>query len=75
MSTSKMRIHMTVPNGMDRTLEKLAERDSSSLSSKAIELIGRALEIEEDSTLLYVAQTRKKGTKKTTYLSHEKIWK
>ncbi len=69
-----MRIHMTVPSGMDRTLQKLAERDNSSLSSKAIELIGRALEIEEDATLLYVAQTREMKTKKTTYLSHEKIW-
>ena len=74
MSTSKMRIHMTVPVGIDRALEKLAERDNSSLSSKAIELIVRALELEEDFALLHVAQTREKGMKKSRYLSHEDIW-
>jgi len=74
MSTTKMRIHMTVPAGMDRTLQKLAARDNSSLSSKVIDLIGRALEIEEDAALLHVAQTREKGAKKGDYLSHEKIW-
>ncbi len=66
---------MTVPSGMDRALQKLAERDSSSLSSKAVELIGRALDIEEDAALTVVANTRQKTAKKSEYLSHEKIWK
>lgn len=74
MPTEKTRINITVPAGLDAIMEKLARRDRVSLSAKALELLRRALEIEEDATLLTIANQREKSASPTTYLSHQEVW-
>ena len=73
MPTIKQRINLTVPRDLGHTLRRLAVRDDRSVSSKALELIEQALEIEEDAVLQRVASERdKKGTK---YLFHKSAWR
>ena len=72
MPTNKHRINLTVSDELDRTIQYLAERDESSASNKAIELIKRALEIEEDEALLTIANQR--DQKNVKFISHKKAW-
>ena len=72
MPTHKHRINLTVPADLDQALHKLAKRDQLSLSSKALDLLRRAIEIEEDEALLLVAEEREK--EKVKYLSHDQAW-
>lgn len=74
MPTHKNRINITVPDDIDRAVQKLAERDHTSLSAKTLELIRRALEIEEDAALLGIASERDRGAKQTEYLAHDQVW-
>ena len=72
MPTNKHRINLTVSAELDRTIQHLAARDESSASNKAIELIKRALEIEEDEALLTIANQR--DQKNVKFISHKKAW-
>ena len=67
MPTIKNRINLTVPRDLSLVLNRLAVRDDRSVSSKTLELIERALELEEDIILQKVAENRdRKGVKFTT---------
>ena len=59
---------------MDKTLGRLAKRDDMPEATKAIELIGFAIEIEEDRYLENIAKERMKGKVKWLPDSN-KIWK
>jgi uncharacterized protein (DUF2344 family) len=72
MPTHKHRINLSVPAVLDRALHRLAVRDEQPVSSKALELLLRAIELEEDEVLLAVAEQREK--KKGKFVSHEKAW-
>lgn len=74
MPTTKTRINLSVPDNLDRVLHRLARRDDISVTTKALDLINRAIELEEDEVLLQIAQGRE-SKKKIKYLSHEKAWK
>ena len=73
MPTHKHRINLSVPKDLDQALHKLAKRDQLSLSSKALELLRRAIEIEEDEVLLAIAEEREKT--KGKFVSHDEAWK
>ena len=73
MPTIKSRINLTVPRDLSLVLNRLAVRDDRSVSSKTIELIERALELEEDIVLQKVAENRdRKGVK---FISHKSAWR
>ena len=73
MPTIKNRINLTVPRDLSLVLSRLAVRDDRSVSSKTLELIERALELEEDIVLQKVAENRdRKGVK---YISHKSAWR
>ena len=73
MIKTKKRINISVSEEVNRELVKLAERDQVPVASKALELIRKAIQIEEDEVLDWLAQQRDiKGAK---YLSHEQAWK
>ncbi|OGL76238.1 hypothetical protein A3E96_03970 [Candidatus Uhrbacteria bacterium RIFCSPHIGHO2_12_FULL_46_13] len=73
MPTIKNRINLTVPRDLNLVLNRLAVRDDRSVSSKALELIERALELEEDIVLQKVAEDRdRKGVK---YILHKSAWR
>jgi hypothetical protein len=73
MATIKPRINLTVPREMSVALARLARRDDASVSSKALELIRRALELEEDIVLQGIADERdRKGIK---FISHARAWR
>lgn len=74
MPTAKTRINLSVPDNLDRVLHRLAKRDDLSVASKALDLINRAVELEEDEVFLQIAKARE-SKKKIKYLSHEKTWK
>jgi len=73
MPTLKHRVNLSVPVELDHALHLLARRDELSVSSKALELLRRAIEIEEDDVLLAITEHRDK--KNVTFVSHEKAWK
>jgi len=73
MPTIKNRINLTVPRDLSLVLNRLAVRDDRSVSSKTLELIERALELEEDIILQKVAENRdRKGVK---FISHKSAWR
>ncbi len=73
MSTINPRIHITTDSATREILEKLAERDDTSLASKAEEYLRIGLELAEDIELTKLALDRMK-TPRTKYLSHDKVW-
>lgn len=73
MPSKKKRINLSVSTELNKAIETLARRDEISATTKALELIERGLQIEEDDVWEAVANSRdKKGAK---YLSHKELWK
>jgi predicted DNA-binding protein len=72
MSTMKKRVNITLSPDMEKTLTRLAKRDRVPEAAKVVELLGVALEIEEDVILDSVASKRLKNLKKP--LSHKEVW-
>lgn len=73
MSTLNPRIHITTDSATRSLLAKLAERDDTSLASKAEEYLRIGLELAEDIELTSLALDRM-NTPRTKYLSHDKVW-
>lgn len=73
MPSSKRRIYLTVSEKIDTQLQRLAERDGSSVATVALAPLSRAIELEEDEWLLDVTKERQKP--KETYLSAKRIWR
>lgn len=74
MPTTKTRINVSVPKEVEIAIQSLAKRDETSLSTKTLELIYQALELEEDAFLLKIAEAREKSAKRSDYLTHEEVW-
>ena len=69
----KSRINLTVPRDVSQALERLARRDDISVSSKTLDLVRQALELEEDVFLQRVAEKRdRQGVK---FVSHKIAWR
>lgn len=73
MPTTKHRINISVSPALSRALSSVAKRDHLPTATKAMRLIELALELEEDVAL--EAITRQRDTTKTTFLSHDEVWK
>lgn len=73
MPTLKKRINLSVANNLYSILETLAKRDSVTTTTKALELLRRAVETEEDSLLNKIAEER--DTKNARFISHNNAWK
>ena len=73
MPTIKSRINLTVPRDLSLALNRLAVSDDRPVSSKTLELIERALELEEDIILQKVAENRDRKVVK--FISHKSAWR
>jgi len=73
MATTKQRINITADKHMELALKRLAKRDRVPIARKAAELINMALELEEDTILAQIAQSRL--TQKVKYIPHKMVWK
>ena len=72
MATSKKRINVTLPDDIEASLEKLADRDQMPVATKASYLIKLAIEIDEDDILNAVVENR--DTKDAKFLKHNQVW-
>jgi predicted DNA-binding protein len=73
MPTAKHRISITPSDALYEALENLSRRQKRALSSVSLELIERALELEEDAHFSRVADERlERGEKR---ISHARAWK
>lgn len=72
MPTTKKRLNLTLSKDMAFYIEKLALRDEMPQAEKAVELIEKALEIEEDAYFAAIADKRAEET--TGWMSHEEFW-
>lgn len=73
MPTQNPRINITLDQKFAGIIAKLAKRDDMSVSSKAKEMILRALELDEDAYFSELAENVEKRT--TKWVSHEDAWK
>jgi hypothetical protein len=72
MPSKKQRINLSVPSEINVAIKTLAKRDEISATTKALELLEKGLQIEEDDIWEALAGSRdKKGAQ---YISHEKAW-
>lgn len=72
MPTTKFRVNISVPADVKRSLQKLAKRDHISVTTKTLNLVYQALEIEEDAVLISIVKEREKT--KGKYIPHSKAW-
>jgi len=73
MPTTKKRTNVTLPSDIDNTLTYLSKRDDVSKSTKVVQLIKIAIQLEEDEVWNSLAEARdKKGAK---FISHKNAWK
>lgn len=72
MSTAKHRIHPSPSTKIDVLLHKLALREGRSVATIALELIHKALEVDEDGSLLAIVQQRE--NRKVRWVSHKDAW-
>ena len=73
MPSTKTRINLTVPESVERDLQRIADRDARSVSTAALDLIRHALAVEEDGALLSVAEERERH--RGVLASHARAWK
>jgi hypothetical protein len=72
MPTLKYRVNLAVPSDLKISLQKLAKRDRTSVATTTLDLVRKALEIEEDLALLTLAKQREKT--KGKFISHKSVW-
>lgn len=72
MPTLKFRVNLSVSPDLKTSLQKLAKRDRTSVATTTLDLVRKALEIEEDVVLLSLAKQREKA--KGKFVSHEAAW-
>ena len=72
MATSKKRINISLPPEVEIAITLLAKRDKVPQSTKAVQLIQEALELEEDKVLEQIVIER--DTPDAKFISHEEMW-
>ncbi|MEK7458944.1 MAG: hypothetical protein AAB663_00905 [Patescibacteria group bacterium] len=68
MPTTKQRINLSVTPAMSVVLQELAERDHTSVTTKTLDLVRIALELEEDAAFVALVDDREKV--KGKFVSH-----
>mgnify|MGYP000052767993 CR=1 FL=1 len=75
MSDTK-RVNVSIPNQLLELIKALAYRDDIPVTTKTLELIKQGLEIEEDTTLIEIMETREsEDTESAQWIEHEDFWK
>ena len=70
---TKKRINISVSAEINRILINLAKRDDIPVAAKTLELIKKAIELEEDR--VFDALANERNTPNARYFSHEEAWK
>lgn len=75
MPTKKRRINITPSDKLYIVLQQLAEQDDVPVSTKALELLSRAIDMDEveDKYFSKLAEMRDKPG--ATFIPHEEFWK
>lgn len=73
MPTAKKRINITVDDEMYQVLESLSHKRQKSISGTSLDLIEKAIELEED--LYFSRKSDERLSKKQKHISHDKAWK
>ena len=73
MPTTKKRINITTDANLEKYVRLASKRDKMSMSSKVVDLLWLALELEEDMYFGKLAELRSKEKGKS--ISHEEAWK
>jgi uncharacterized protein YggE len=72
MATIKPRLNLSLSKDTREALAKLARRDNVPQATKAARLLETALELEEDQ--VWEVMAKKRNTKGTHYIAHDKAW-
>ncbi len=75
MPAQNPRVNVVLERPLYDAVRRLARRDRISVSSKVRDLVGRALETEEDLALAVVAEERERTFKRGRALSHKQVWR
>jgi hypothetical protein len=75
MPTKNPRVNVVLERPLYDTIRRLAKRDRISVSSKVRDLVGRALETEEDIALSAIAEIRERTFNRGRALSHRQVWR
>jgi hypothetical protein len=73
MPTKKRRLNITLPKNLAIFIAKIALRDEMPQATKAVQLLEKALEIEEDEYFSQLADER--DTHNAKFISHDEFWK
>ncbi len=73
MPTSKKRLNITLPKETALFLQKIALRDDVPQATKVVQLVERALELEEDEYFSVLAD-RRAANRKAGTMSHKAFW-
>ena len=73
MPTAKKRINITVDDEMYEALESLSQKKQKSVSGTSLELLEKAIELEEDFHFSQKADERL--SRKEKRIPHNKAWK
>lgn len=73
MPTTKHRINISTDKDTELILKKIAKRDGVPLATKALDLLLKALDIEEDAALLQIVEARM--AKPGRRIPHHLAWK
>ena len=76
MPTTKKRINITVNSELEKIIGLLAKRDNMPQATKTVELLKKAIEIEEDDVWNMIAEERmaERKTKKLDLISYEDLF-
>ena len=72
MATEKRRLNISLTKEIDQVLTYIAQRDNVAQATKAIELLKKGLEIEEDTIWDSIANAR--DSRNAKFVSHKKVW-
>lgn len=73
MPTSKKRLNLSLPEHLAVFIEKISLRDDVPQATKAVELLERALEVEEDEYFAAIADSRATDNDED-FISDEEFW-
>jgi hypothetical protein len=75
MATKNPRINVVLEKPIYESIETMAKRDKTSLSSEVNYLVREAIELYEDTALAKIADSRARNPKKKKLLTHKEVWK
>ncbi len=74
MAARNPRLSIVVETRIYELIQKLAKRDETSVSKKAMSLLVEALDLHEDLGLSTMAEEREKTLRKNKLVPHQDAW-